>query len=65
MLRSFSASPSSRVRRTRRARRLGCGALEVRQLLSNFTVNEVHRRHRDNNGQSALGDHPGDHGTGE
>jgi fibronectin-binding autotransporter adhesin len=40
MLRLFPASPSSRIRRSRRARRLGCEALEARQLLSTFTVNE-------------------------
>src|ERR1700733_7947854 len=40
MLRLFPTSPSSRIRRTRRARRLGCEALEARQLLSSFTVNE-------------------------
>jgi hypothetical protein len=40
MLRLFPTSPSSRIRRSRRARRLGCETLEVRQLLSSFTVNE-------------------------
>jgi fibronectin-binding autotransporter adhesin len=40
MLRLFPTSPSSRIRRSRRARRLGCEALEARQLLSSFAVNE-------------------------
>jgi hypothetical protein len=40
MLRLFPASPSSRVRRPRRAPRLVCAALEARQLLSNFTVTD-------------------------
>jgi hypothetical protein len=40
MLRLFPTSPSSRIRRTRRALRLACEALEARQLLSGFTVNE-------------------------
>jgi RTX calcium-binding nonapeptide repeat (4 copies) len=40
MLHLFPASPSSRVRRSRRALRLACEALEARQLLSSFTVNE-------------------------
>ena len=40
MLRLFSTSPSSRIRRSRRVRRPGCESLEARQLLSSFTVNE-------------------------
>jgi fibronectin-binding autotransporter adhesin len=40
MPRFFPTSPSSRVRRSRRALRLACEPLEARQLLSSFTVNE-------------------------